>query len=143
MKRKVSSLVLCCLLLFSLSTMCSASQYQITSQELDLLDQNLIQLSNLNSQLSTDLTKSKQELIVVRTELVKYQQDLLQTQTELVQLINESKLAKQDLLQAQNSLQVANESLTKLDKEVKSEIRSLRLQRDLSFVALAYLFIKK
>ena len=142
MTRKYILLVLFSFLFALPYGICSAQTYQITEQELNQLDQNLIALSNLNNQLSNELLQSKQGLVVVRTELVKYQQDLLQTQKELVQLSNESKLAKQNLLQAQNSLLVANESLIRYDKEAKSDIRRLEWQRNITIGLLIYSAIR-
>lgn len=136
LKNSLLSLLFAFVLLVVSSTTVLAGAYLITEEELNQLDSNLTQLENINNKLRTELLLSKQELLTVRTELSEVQKQLLLSNNEL-------KLAKQDLTKAQNSLQTANEYLTKYDNEVKSEIRTLKLQRTVLGVAAIYLLARK
>lgn len=55
----------------------------------------------------------------------------------------ESTQARTQLEAAQSSLHKANQSLSEYEKEVKAEYRSLKLQRDIRFLAAVYFAIKK
>ena len=129
MKRKISSLVLCCLLLLGSFGTCSAQQYQISEEQLTQLENNLNQLEQNSIEQNKQLQKVSE--LLVRSD----------KQTQL--LSEKLTQAENSINLTQNLLSQANQSFETSAKESKSEIRKLRLQRDLSFVALAYLFIKK
>lgn len=113
-----------------------SAQYQISENDLTQLEISLNKLNSINSQLTSDLIKSRQELVIVRTELAQVQKELLLLNEESIQ-------AKLDLKKASESLATANRSLEELKKDVQSETRSLKMQRTVLGVAIAYLIIKR
>ena len=130
LKIKIISLLLVCLLLSPLYVItCSAQQYQISEEQLTQLENNLNQLEQNSIEQNKQLQKVSE--LLVRSD----------KQTQL--LSEKLTQAENSINLTQNLLNQANQSFETYAKESKSEIRKLRLQRDLSFVALAYLFIKK
>ena len=110
--------------------------YTITDQELTQLEANLQTLKQNNNQLLTDLALSKTDLQTAKSKLTESQNQLEQLQTQLTALKAESQKAKSDLTQAQTQLAAANQSLDKYEKEVKAEINSLKMQRNLLGIAV-------
>lgn len=133
-KKRLSytALLLCLLLL--LPTVCLA--YTTTPDELTQLNSNLTQLAEINSQLSTDLAKSKQDLQTASAQLT-------QLKLQLTTLQDESSKAKAELIQAQTSLATANGLLTQYEKETNQQIASLKVQRAGLIVAVLYFAIRK
>ena len=136
MKRKISSLLLCCLLLALLPTTCSASQYQISEEQ-------VLQLNQIFDQLEVNLTEQDKQLQLANQSLQKSEEQIKISNNQINLLDNQLKLANQSIETATVSLEKVNKSFQLYQEQSKSEIRSLRLQRDLSFIAIAYMFIKK
>ena len=130
MKRNISSLLLCCLLLLGSYGTCSATaMYQLTESQLTQLENNIKQL---------ELNNSEQE-----KQLQKVSELLLRSDKQTQILSEKLTVAEQSVIQAQKSLKTANESLQKLEQAEKSKIRALTFQRDILIVGLAYMAFKK
>lgn len=131
LKKALASLLFLSVLLVLFSGSVSAQEeYRITETELTRLEQIFSQLSSNNQALLTDLERSRQDLTTVRQKLANYQQELELLQKQLVALKAESAKARNELEQANNLLTKASESLKKYEAGVRSEIRSLTLQRN-------------
>ena len=137
-------LLFTCLLLLSFSGSVSAAYqtYSITEPELTRLEQIFSQLSVNNRQLLNDLELSQQDLTTARQKLVSYQTELATLQAQLLTLKAESVKARTELEQANSSLRNAKESLTKYEREVNSEINSLKWQRTGLIVLVGALALK-
>lgn len=142
MIKKLLLLLFACSSLACLPISCEASTYTITDQELTQLETNFQTLKQNNQALLTDLTQSKQELLTAKSELTQSQNQLSTLKAQLTALQAESTTAKKELNQAQTQLIQANQSLDKYGKEVKNEINSLKIQRNLLIVGLVYLATK-
>ena len=129
MKRKLSSLLLCLLLLVSLFGTCSAQQYQISEEQLIQLENNLNQLERNSIEQDKQLQKVS---------------ELLLRSDKQTQLLSEKlTLAENSINQTQNLLNQANQSFEALEKAEKSKIRSLALQRDLLVIGIIGLVVRK
>lgn len=129
-RKALSLLCLFVLLAFFSGTASAQAEYRITEPELTRLEQIFSQLSSNNRLLLNDLAASRQDLMTAQQKLEKYQTDLEKLQEQLVTLKTELAQAQSELKQANTSLRRANESLNKYEAEVRSEIRSLSLQRN-------------
>jgi septal ring factor EnvC (AmiA/AmiB activator) len=112
--------LLLCLCLAAMPTTAYAATYQITDEQLTKLETIFNQLQIINSQLQSDLTLSKQ--------------DLMKLDKQLAQLQEELKLAKSDLAQSQLALTKANTYLATYEKQVNKEIASLKFQRNAAII---------
>ena len=119
--------------LFSAQATCSASGtpepvYQITETELSRLENNLAQLSSINTKLQLDLTKQQQEAEQLRQQLT-----TLQSQLE--------KLQQQSVTQ-ESSLTTANKLLEEFAIAEKNKRLKIKAQRNTYFclmtAAIAY-----
>ena len=134
LKRLAILLFLLCWLLSP--GICSAQDYKITDQQLTRLEQ----IFNL-------LDSTQQEQLQSYLEQQKLNDNLKQQVTDL-QKFNDS--LKNSIVKTQNELNETRLSLTKVnqsfetyDKTVQSEIRSLKLQRNICLLAVAVIAVKK
>ena len=143
MVKKLLSLVVCFVLLFSVyGGTCSAQQemtYQITQEELTRLDEIFNQLSINNQKLLNDLEMSKKDSEEVRLQLVQYQRDLIVVQNDLLKWKEDCRIAKTELQIANDSLEKVSQSLKRFEKDHKR----IKLQRDLLAVGLVAVLVKK
>ncbi len=137
MRKYISSLLLCCLLVVSLPLTCGAqATYQVTESQLTQLDQNLIQLSINNQNLLTQLSQSKQDLATASNQLATLK-------AQLITLQSQTQIALQQQQTAQTSLQTANASFVTLEKAEQAKIKSVTLQRDIGYLSFVLSLIAK
>lgn len=136
------SLLLCCVLVSFSGSASAQAEYRITETELTRLEQIFNQLESNNQALLTDLEISQQDLTTARQRLVSYQQELELLQKQLLTLKAESAKARSELEQANNLLGKASASLVKYEAEVRSEIKSLKWQRNGLIVLAGILALK-
>ena len=144
MIKKFISFLVCCLLLVSVPGICLAeATYTIAEPELARLEQIFNQLQINNSQLLDELQASKTDLTAACQKLEEYQRELATLQVQLKQLKEESTTAKNDLEAAQNLLVKANQSLQKYEREVKAEGNKLKMERDIGYLLAVVLAFRK
>jgi len=128
--KKILSSVLLCLLLLSLPITCGAqAMYQLTESQLTQLENNINQLEKNNLQQEAQLQKVSDLLVRSDKQITILQEKLT--------------LAENSIGQAQSALQVANKSFEKLEQAEKSKIRALTLQRNLLIVGIIGMVFNK
>ena len=136
MIKKLLSLLCCLSLLLSPAGMCLAQDYKVTDQQLTRLETifNLLD-STQQEQVQSYLEQQKlndslkQQVIDLQKFNDSLRISIVKTQNEL----NETRL----------SLTKANQSFETYDKQIKSEMRSLKFQRDICLLAVAVMAVKK
>jgi hypothetical protein len=89
------------------------------------------------------LSGSQKSVDGISSEVGEVSTGLDSTQKQLQTLQTEPTQAKASLLTAQASLQTANESLQTYVKEVKTETNSLKIQRDIGWIAFVVAVFRK
>lgn len=137
-KSKLTIVLSVCLLLLSsamLSPVAKAEQnYSITETELTTLITNLEQLKVNLENLKAQLQTSKTELTKLQEQLLTSEQELQTLKNQLNRLEQESKTLSSQLQTAETSLMNASQSFEEYKKEVERRIKSLTIQRNVSWV---------
>ena len=116
------------LLLFFLFAPCTGMAAEITTAELDRLDQIFEQLESNNQEQTKKLERAS---------------DLLKRSENQINLLSEKlKQAEVSLQTAQGSLELANKSLAIFEREQKAKINRLKFERNMLLLGIGYLLAK-
>ena len=125
------------LLLLPWAGYCSAT-YEVTEEQLTILENNLTQLEQHNQELMTllsesesDLTAASSESETLRAQLAEVQGQLAALRQELTQARSESETALQSLATANDELAKASASFKQSEKEHAKTESALRTQKTL------------
>lgn len=146
MGKKITTLLLLSLLLFSWPVTGWAATYQVTEDELTRLETVFQELKSTNAILMADSTKSQTDLIRALKLLKESQAELTKLSSLLTTLQAESNLAKNDLKQADAELAKANQSFEQYAKEQKKAQARLRTEKTFWMIAAGaatYFAVKK
>ena len=146
MGKKITTLLLLSLLLFSWPVTGWAATYQVTEDELTRLETVFQELKSTNAILMADSTKSQMDLIRALKLLKESQAELTKLSSLLTTLQAESNLAKNDLKQANAELAKANQYFEQYAKEQKKVQARLRTEKTFWMIAAGaatYFAVKK
>lgn len=139
MTKSISILLLVCLL-FLQSGICSAAEkmYQISDSQLTTLEQNSVTLREKTTKLENELMKSQTDSKELRMELDLCQVALKELDEKATALAITSTMLKENLEASQKSLTKMTEYINQLEKQAKSKIKKLTVQRNVAIGALLY-----
>jgi chromosome segregation ATPase len=135
-KTLVSALVLCSLLSAAgyYTGHCSAAEYVMTEEQLNILEQELKTLSENNRMQLSLLEESEADLQTANTELTALKDELKAATAELQRLRFLLSQLKAESASAETSLRIANEELKNASESLKkSEDRTRRIERQRNF----------
>ena len=137
-KSKLTIVLSVCLLLFCsvmLSPVAKAEELcSITESELTRLIEISTRLETLNEKLQSELIASEKNLNQLMSELDNYRAELTGLEKQLLILRAESETLKMQLQNAETLLEKTRQSLDAYRKEVERRIKSLTIQRNVSWV---------
>jgi len=106
----------------------------ITESELTRLIEISTRLETLNEKLQSELIASEKNLNQLMSELDNYRAELTGLEKQLLILRAESETLKMQLQNAETLLEKTRQSLDAYRKEVERRIKSLTIQRNVSWV---------
>ena len=137
-KSKLTIVLSVCLLLLALVMASPAAKaeelYSITESELTRLIEISMRLETLNEKLQSELIASKKNLNQLMSELDNYKAELTGLEKQLLILRAESETLKMQLQNAETLLEKTRQSLDAYRTEVERRIKSLTIQRNVSWV---------
>ena len=137
-KSKLIIVLSVCLLLLSSAMLSPAAKaeelYSITESELTRLIEISTRLETLNEKLQSELIASEKNLNQLMSELDNYRAELTGLEKQLLILRAESETLKMQLQNAETLLEKTRQSLDAYRKEVERRIKSLTIQRNVSWV---------
>ena len=137
MKKLISSLLFCCLLVLSLHGICEATAtYQLTESQLTQLENNINQLEINNNEQEKQLQQVNQLLQKSNNQITISDQQIMKLNQQLM-------IAGNSIEQAEKSLKIANEYWEKLEQAEKFKIKKLTFERDIIGIGLLYMIFKK
>ena len=137
-KSKLTIVLSVCLLLFCSVMLSPAAKAEelcsITESELTRLIEISTRLETLNEKLQSELIASEKNLNQLMSELDNYRAELTGLEKQLLILRAESETLKMQLQNAETLLEKTRQSLDAYRKEVERRIKSLTIQRNVSWV---------